>query len=73
MEAQYEKSQAHCWLTTYGEDFKTVCDLANFSPDYIRSRAAQALARNCKWRNTNSYPSKRPPTEQSNMREMELV
>lgn len=50
MEACYEKRQATCWLTGYGEDFKTVCDLANFPPDYVRERAARALARNCQWR-----------------------
>jgi hypothetical protein len=51
MEAKHEKSQAVCWLTRYSEDFKTVCDFADYSPDYIRSRSVRALKRNCQWRN----------------------
>jgi hypothetical protein len=50
MEAQYEKSQATCWLTGYSEDFKVVCDFAGFTADYVRSKSRQAIARGCKWR-----------------------
>jgi hypothetical protein len=53
MELQYEKSQALCWLKTYAEDFKTVCDFAGYSPDYIRTRSLAALERGCKWRKEN--------------------
>lgn len=58
MEAQYEKSQALCWLTSYSDDFKTVCDLANYPPDYIRGRAIRALARNCRWRSGTQQPQR---------------
>lgn len=50
MEARYEKSKSCCWLTSYSDDFKTVCDLAGFPPEYVRHRSQQALKRNCKWR-----------------------
>lgn len=50
MEAKYEKSQALCWLTGFGDDFKTVCDFAGFNPDYIRENSIEALKRDCKWR-----------------------
>ncbi len=50
MEAKYEKSQALCWLTGFSEDFKTVCELANLAPDYVRRSSIAALERDCKWR-----------------------
>ncbi len=50
MEAQYEKSQALCWLAGHSEDFRTVCDFADFPPDYVRCRSRIALKRDCKWR-----------------------
>jgi hypothetical protein len=49
-EMRYDKSQALCWLSGVSEDFRTVCDLAFFPPDYVRSRAEQSLARGCQWR-----------------------
>ena len=50
MEMKYEKSQALCWITGYGEDFKTVCDFAGYAPDYIRENSIEAIKRDCKWR-----------------------
>jgi hypothetical protein len=50
MEAKYEKSQAKCWLFGFSEDFKTVCDFAGYTPDYVRTKSMQALERGCKWR-----------------------
>lgn len=50
MELQYEKSQAHCWLTGFSEDFRTVCDYADYDPHYVRENAVVALERNCQWR-----------------------
>lgn len=50
MEARYEKSQAICWLSTYSEDFKVVCDFAGLSADYVRTKSLKAMARGCKWR-----------------------
>lgn len=58
MEAKYEKSQAICWLTGYSDDFKTVCDYADFSPVYVRQQAMEALKRDCKWR--ADTPSHKP-------------
>lgn len=59
MEAKYEKSQAECWLTGYGEDFKVVCDFAGFNADYVRTKSKQALARGCKWRSESPSSSQR--------------
>ena len=50
MEAKYERSQAICWLSTYSEDFKVVCDFAGFPADYVRTNSLKAMARGCKWR-----------------------
>lgn len=38
------------WLLSNSRDFEAVCDNAGFDPDYVRTRARAALARNCEWR-----------------------
>jgi len=50
MELKYEKSQAICWLTVSGDDFRTVCENAGYCPYYIREQSIEALKRDCKWR-----------------------
>ncbi len=49
-EARRSRSDALHWLLSSDSDFETVCDNAGLDPDYVRSRARQALARGCQWR-----------------------
>lgn len=49
-EARRTRSEAVQWLLTPSDDFESVCDNAGLDPDYVRSRAANALRRNCQWR-----------------------
>lgn len=49
-EAQRTREDALKWLTSDTSDFTNVCDNAGLDPDYVRSRALQALARGCEWR-----------------------
>ena len=49
-EAQRYRSDALSWLLSDTDDFAAVCDNAGLDPDYVRSRAKTALARNCEWR-----------------------
>lgn len=72
MEAKYEKSQAECWLTSYSEDFRIVCDFAGFTADYVRTKSKQALARGCKWRSESSSSSQKKISH-PNKREMALA
>lgn len=44
------RHDAIAWLLTDSRDFEAVCDHAGFDPDYVRTRARQALARGCEWR-----------------------
>ena len=50
VELQYEKSQAACWLAGFSEDFRTVCEFADYDPNYVRENSLKALERNCQWR-----------------------
>lgn len=34
-EARHYKREALAWLTSYSRDFRTVCELAGFEPEYI--------------------------------------
>ena len=49
-EAKKFRSEALKWLLTHSADFDAVCDNAHLDPDYVRSRAIQALARGFEWR-----------------------
>lgn len=49
-EARRVRSDALEWLLGDSDDFEYVCDNAGLDPDYVRSRAREALARNCRWR-----------------------
>src|SRR5262249_45251869 len=49
-EAKRLRHDALSWLLSDTDDFTTVCDHAGLDPDYVRSRAKTALARDCIWR-----------------------
>lgn len=49
-EAQRSRHDALAWLLSKSSDFETVCDHAGLDPDYVRTRARQALARGFEWR-----------------------
>ncbi|MEJ0009845.1 MAG: hypothetical protein WDN72_04550 [Alphaproteobacteria bacterium] len=49
-EARRIRSDAMSWLTSGSSDFEAVCDHAGLDPNYVRSRARNALERNCEWR-----------------------
>lgn len=65
MELKYEESQALCWLTTNGEDFRTVCENAGFDPFYIRRQSIEALKRDCQWRTPNNSGIKKEISKSS--------
>lgn len=46
-----EKIKARIWLEGKSEEFFAVCSLADMDPNYVKTKAAEAIARNCKWRN----------------------
>lgn len=48
--ARRSKKAALQWLLGDSPDFESVCDNAGFDPDYVRTRARIALARDCEWR-----------------------
>lgn len=49
-EARRIRQDAINWLLSPSDDFDAVCDNAGLDPDYVRSRAAQAVKRKCTWR-----------------------
>lgn len=49
-EARRIRADAISWLLSPSDDFDAVCDNAGLDPDYVRSRAAEAVERNCTWR-----------------------
>lgn len=49
-EAKRSRSAALTWLLGDSPDFEVVCDNAGFDPDYVRTRAQQALERGFEWR-----------------------
>ncbi len=49
-EAKRSRNDALAWLLSDTSDFEAVCDNAGLDPDYVRSRARQALNRNFEWR-----------------------
>lgn len=49
-EAGKAKRDALTWLLSDSPDFEYVCDNAGLDPDYVRSKAREALARQCRWR-----------------------
>lgn len=49
-EDSYQRHEAIQWLTGGSKDFRTVCQLAGFDPDYIRKKAKQCLAAPRPWR-----------------------
>lgn len=49
-EARRIRQDAIAWLLSPSDDFDAVCDNAGLDPDYVRSRAAQAVQRQCIWR-----------------------
>ncbi len=48
--ARRAQHDAVTWLLSDASDFELVCDNAGLDPDYVRTKAKQALARNCQWR-----------------------
>ena len=48
---KYNRAQAIAWLSSMGEDFITVCSLADMDPIYVRRKAKEAIARGCIWKN----------------------
>jgi len=50
-EMRYEKAQAIAWLAGNSKDFKQVCVMADMEPEYVRSKAKEAVGRGCVWRN----------------------
>ena len=52
-EAKRSRLDALKWLLSDNNDFEAVCDNAGFDPDYVRTRAREALGRNCEWRLPN--------------------
>lgn len=59
-EARAHKEEARRWLLGGSEDFATVCDYAGYDPGYVRRRAREALARNCRWRAETKNSPPRP-------------
>lgn len=49
-EARRIRADAISWLLSPSDDFDAVCDNAGLDPDYVRSKAAAAVERNCTWR-----------------------
>lgn len=49
-EARRSREAALQWLLGDTVDFSIVCDHAGLDPDYVRTRARQALARGFAWR-----------------------
>lgn len=45
------KIRAIRWLEGGDEEFNAVCHMADLDPNYVKIKAAEALARGCKWRN----------------------
>lgn len=52
-EAIKAKEEALEWLKGDCQRFEEVCEMAGYCPDYVREMAKQALARQCRWRNTS--------------------
>jgi hypothetical protein len=52
-ESKQARDVALKWLLGDSLDFEIVCDNAGFDPDYVRSRAREALHRGCEWRLPN--------------------
>ena len=62
------KAQAISWLDGRSDDFKEVCILANFDPNYVREKSRNAIKQGCKWRKeTNAFDKK--PKKQSKIKE----
>lgn len=49
-DARRSRSDALHWLLSDTRDFEAVCDHAGLDPDYVRTRARQAISRGCEWR-----------------------
>ena len=49
-EAKRSRNDAFNWLLSDSPDFESVCDNAGLDPDYVRTRARQALHRGFEWR-----------------------
>ena len=50
-----ERMRARAWLEGDTEDFFAVCSLADMDPAYVKTKAAEAMARNCVWRNDSNH------------------
>jgi hypothetical protein len=50
MSHKVERARAISWLSSRSKDFMTVCALADLDPQYVFSKAKEAMARNCQWR-----------------------
>ena len=49
-EAKRARFEALEWLLTNSRDFQDVCENADLDPDYVQSKAREALARGFEWR-----------------------
>lgn len=55
-EAIKAKEEAIQWLKGDSTTFFEVCEMAGYDPGYVRMMSGQALARQCRWRNTPKSP-----------------
>lgn len=64
-EAEHDKRLARIWLKGVGDDFADVCLYAGLTPEYVKLRAREALARGCRWRaeagNGKARPGRKKP------------
>lgn len=61
-EMRHARALAVAWLLSNGDDFFTVCSLAQMDAQYVRSKAREAIKRGCSWRTDLHKPSTPPRT-----------
>jgi hypothetical protein len=47
---RFDWAQVISWLSSHSADFATVCLMAGLEPEYVRTKAKEAIARGCAWR-----------------------
>ncbi len=53
------KHEAISWLLGGGEEFLTVCEMAEMCPDYVMRKAKEAIGRGCVWRKPSSVKKRK--------------
>ncbi len=53
------KHEAISWLLGGGEEFLTVCEMAEMCPDYVMRKAKEAIGRGCVWRKSSSVKARK--------------